>query len=59
MSDLRVKPNQDNGDLPKKSDGGKKHWKDTVSAKSDEFRKLTTKYFKKGFPVVEKDNGQK
>ena len=61
MSDLRVKPNQDNGDLPKKFDGGKKHWKDTVSAKSDEFRLQLRDIFN---PTVlrdwlEKDNGQK
>ena len=61
MSDLRVKPNQDNGDLPQKSDGGEKPWKDTVSAKSDEFRVQLMDIFN---PTVlreklEKDNGQK
>ena len=61
MPDLRIKPNQDNGDLPKKSDGGKKHWQDTVSAKSDEFRLQLRDIFN---PIVlrewfEKDNGQK
>ena len=33
MSDLRVKPNTDNGDLD-----GQENWTDNVSADSDEFR---------------------
>ena len=33
MSDLRIKPNTDNGDLD-----GKENWTDNVSADSDEFR---------------------
>ena len=90
MSDLRIKPNTDNGDLPKKFDGHGveklhkvidrkikiledsnklqdelseklKPWKDTVSAKSDEFRVQLMDIFN---PTVlreklEKDNGQK
>ena len=61
MSDLRIKPNQDNGDLPKKFDSKEKPWKDTVSAKSDEFRLQLRDIFN---PTVlrdwlEKDNGQK
>jgi len=61
MSDLRIKPNQDNGDLPKKSDGGKKHWKDTVSARSDEFRLQLRDLFNPALlrEKLEKDNGQK
>ena len=61
MGDLRIKPNQDNGDLPKKSDGGKKPWKDTVSAKSDEFRLQLRDIFNPTLlrEKLEKDNGQK
>jgi hypothetical protein len=61
MSDLRVKPNQDNGDLPKKSDGGEKPWKDTVSAKSDEFRVQLMDIFNPTLlrEKLEKDSGQK
>jgi len=33
MSDLRIKPNTDNGDLD-----GQENWTDNVSADSDEFR---------------------
>ena len=56
MSDLRVKPNQDNGDLPKKSDGGKKS-----SDKSDEFRLQLRDIFNPTLlrEKLEKDNGQK
>ena len=61
MGDLRIKPNQDNGDLPKKSDGGKKPWKDTVSAKSDEFCLQLRDLFNptKLRDWFEKDNGRK
>ena len=57
MSDLRVKPNKDNGDLPKKL----KPWKDTVSAKSDEFRLQLRDIFNPTLlrEKLEKDNGQK
>ena len=60
MPDLRIKPNQDNGDLPKKSDE-KKHWQDTVSAKSDEFRLQLRDLFNPTLlrEKLEKDNGQK
>ena len=61
MSDLRVKPNTDNGDLPKKFDGKEKPWKDTVSAKSDEFRVQLMDIFNptKLRDWFEKDNGRK
>ena len=57
MSDLRVKSNQNNGDLPKKL----KPWKDTVSAKSDEFRVQLRDLFNPTLlrEKLEKDNGQK
>ena len=61
MSDLRIKPNTDNGDLPKKFDGKEKPWTDTVSANSDEFRLQLMDIFN---PIklrdwFEKDNGRK
>ena len=61
MSDLRIKPNTDNGDLPKKYDGQEKPWKDTVSADSDEFRVQLMDIFNptKLRDWLEKDNGQK
>ena len=57
MPDLRIKPNKDNGDLPKKL----KPWKDTVSAKSDEFRLQLRDLFNPTLlrEKLEKDNGQK
>ena len=60
MSDLRVKPNTDNGDLPKKFDGKEKPWKDTVSADSDEFRVQLMDIFNptKLRDWLEKNNGQ-
>jgi len=61
MSDLRIKPNTDNGDLPNKLDGKKKPWTDTVSADSDEFRVQLMDIFNptKLRDWLEKDNGQK
>ena len=41
MSDLRIKPNTDNGDLD-----GKENWTDNVSADSDEFRIQLADIFK-------------
>ena len=38
MSDLRIKPNKDNGDWPRKFNGKEKPWTDTVSANSDVFQ---------------------
>ena len=44
-----------------KSDGGEKPWKDTVSAKSDEFRVQLMDIFNPTLlrEKLEKDNGQK
>ena len=57
MSDLRVKPNKDNGDLPKTL----KPWKDTGAAKSDEFRLQLRDLFNPTLlrEKLEKENGQK
>jgi len=56
MSDLRVKPNQDNGDLPKKFDGGEK--------KNDPQERIIVELSDIFNPTLlrewfEKDNGQK
>ena len=55
MSDLRVKPNQDNGDLPQKSDGQEK--------KNDPQERIIVELSDIFNPTVlrewfEKDNGQ-
>ena len=58
MSDLRIKPNIDNGDLD-----GQENWTDNVSADSDEFRLqladiLWWNKLAKLRKWFEKDNGQ-
>ena len=62
MSDLRIKPNTDNGDLPKKFDGGKIEWRGRPPNPHEVFHAPRLRDIMNPAKLrdwFEKDNGQK